>query len=174
MRKRIASPCSVTKSSRRPNSVSADQLPALRKSLVWFTIYLSGETQKSLVPCGGTMTHCNPAGPPALSSISSQRNWICDGQSLTVPQTKRWLLSTAADARSVRTHPPRPHTRTHTDEKDIICIKRAGNKLTALSCCALLTWRTDSIECFAVLESLTCLHNHSCMLPSKHCNLAVK
>lgn len=45
------------------SSVCRDKLPALRKSLVWLTINLSGDTQKSLVPCRENTTLYRCARP---------------------------------------------------------------------------------------------------------------
>lgn len=101
---RIVSSRSVTKSRRLPDSVSVDQLPALRKSCVWFTINLSGETQKSLVPCGRTMTRCNPAGVPGAASLFQELSsfqllvkLVLQWAAIDSPSDKTlWLLSSAA------------------------------------------------------------------------------
>lgn len=58
----------MTKSWCLCDSVSGDKLPALRKSLVWLTINLSGDTQKSLVPCRKTTTCYNPASTTKRSA----------------------------------------------------------------------------------------------------------
>lgn len=167
---------------RRYDSVSADQLPALRKSLVWFTINLSGETQKSLVPCGGTMTHCNPAGPPEhqstvfipgaeLHPAPGETGFVMGSQQQSLRQNTGCYHPLPTLGAHTSTHARTcKHTHTHTEKKDIICIRRAENELTVLSCCALLTWRTDSVKFNAVLESLMRLHKHLRTLPWKHCS----
>lgn len=58
----------MTKSWCLCDSVSGDKLPALRKSLVWLIINLSGDTQKSLVPCRKTTTCYNPASTTKRSA----------------------------------------------------------------------------------------------------------